>query len=122
MAEFLRLPRTPTGIWNLNIHLVVFGTATRVRYATQIQKRRVEGINFRPVGPKRVRVGQCVAVISAEWVYDRLLRQRATRLYAPVAGLQPRCRTCWGLTYQSRQQNNYKDSLGSVGRLGGHVA
>jgi hypothetical protein len=35
--------------------------------------------------------------------------QRATRLYVPVANLEPRCRRCWGLNYAS-QSWSYKAS------------
>jgi hypothetical protein len=28
--------------------------------------------------------------------------RRATRLYVPLSGLQPRCRRCWGLSYESK--------------------
>jgi hypothetical protein len=28
--------------------------------------------------------------------------RRATRLYVPFSGLQPRCRRCWGLSYESQ--------------------
>lgn len=35
---------------------------------------------------------------------------RCTRLYAPLRDLQPRCRRCWGLSYES-QQWNYKGLL-----------
>src|SRR5262245_54596721 len=41
--------------------------------------------------------------------------RRATRLYVPVNGLEPRCRNCWGLAYES-QSWSYKP----VGFLG-HV-
>jgi hypothetical protein len=36
----------------------------------------------------------------------------ATRLYVPTATSWAACRRCWGLTYQSRTQNNYKDGGG----------
>ncbi len=39
---------------------------------------------------------------------------RATRLYVPTAASWAACRRCWGLTYQSRTQNNYKDSGGGL--------
>jgi hypothetical protein len=108
-------------------------------------------------GRRRARVGQCVAILTAELVYDKLLRdgetfgpgyretlswrphgdpgprwdikaevlanavwrrgrlflrcpnceQRATRLYVPVVGLEPCCRRCWGLSYES-QSWSYK--------------
>jgi hypothetical protein len=35
---------------------------------------------------------------------DRL----ATRLYVPTKNAWPGCRRCWGLSYESRQQRNYK--------------
>jgi hypothetical protein len=103
-------------------------------------------------GPRRVRVTECAVVITAESVYDMLLRddpskvkpgarvrlettfgnvsvvvspnavwrrgrvflvcvhcdRRSTRLYAPLATSSLRCRRCWGLSYQSTQQYNYK--------------
>jgi len=108
-------------------------------------------------GPRRVHVGECAAVLTAERAYDELLRQesvirpgcrfvlgwtlpdstgirdvvaellpnavwrcgrlffrcgrcsrRATRLYVPTAGLEPRCRRCWGLSYQT-QSWSYKE-------------
>jgi len=32
----------------------------------------------------------------------------ATRLYVPTEGAGAACRRCWGLTYESRQERNYK--------------
>lgn len=40
--------------------------------------------------------------------------RRATRLYVPTATAWAACRRCWGLTYQSRPQNNYKDGAGGL--------
>ena len=40
--------------------------------------------------------------------------RRATRLYVPTATAWAACRRCWGLTYQSRTQNNYKDGGGGM--------
>lgn len=37
-------------------------------------------------------------------------RQRVTRLYAPLEASPLACRRCWGLTYDSRTRQNYKDS------------
>jgi hypothetical protein len=121
-------------------------------------------------GPRRARVGQCVAILAAELVYDKLIRdgekfgpgrratlawtpagvsgaswnieaevlpnavwrrgrlffrcpdcgRRATRLYVPVSGLQPRCRRCWGLSYDS-QSWSYKP-LAIFGQLLGPMA
>jgi hypothetical protein len=34
----------------------------------------------------------------------------ATRIYVPTADSWPGCRRCWGLTYESRQRRNYKDT------------
>lgn len=42
---------------------------------------------------------------------------RSTRLYVPTADAWLACRTCWGLTYQSRTLLNYKDSLWGRGSL-----
>ena len=44
---------------------------------------------------------------NAVWRRGRLFfrcprcERRATRLYVPVVGLEPRCRRCWGLNYES---------------------
>ena len=46
--------------------------------------------------------------------------QRATRLYVPVAGCEPRCRRCWGLSYVSRSWS-YKP-VGFFGRYFGTLA
>lgn len=37
--------------------------------------------------------------------------RRSTRLYAPAAGHQLRCRRCWGLTYESRAVWSYHGEL-----------
>jgi hypothetical protein len=36
--------------------------------------------------------------------------RQCTRLYLPLKTSSLRCRTCWGLTYSSRQYRNYKDT------------
>jgi hypothetical protein len=41
--------------------------------------------------------------------------QRCTRLYLPLADSWLACHRCWGLTYNSRTIQNYKDSLWSRG-------
>jgi len=54
------------------------------------------------------------------WRHGRMFLQcprcsrRATRLYVPTVTAWAACRRCWGLTYQSRTQNNYKDGGGGV--------
>ena len=54
------------------------------------------------------------------WRHGRVFLQcsrcsrRATRLYVPTATAWAACRRCWGLTYQSRTQNNYKDRGGGL--------
>ena len=54
------------------------------------------------------------------WRHGRVFLQcpqcsrRVTRLYVPTATAWAACRRCWGLTYQSRTQNNYKDSGGGL--------
>jgi hypothetical protein len=104
-------------------------------------------------GPRRVHVGECLAVLAAELVYHQMVcngdicapghraavtwtatpkkpravwsievevqanavwrcgrlflrcpacQRRATRLYVPREDLPPRCRRCWGLSYQSQ--------------------
>jgi|SRR5579872_1812347 len=44
-------------------------------------------------------------------------RQPATRLYVPTAAASPACRSCWSLTYESRQLYNYKN-VGALKQLG----
>ena len=61
-------------------------------------------------------------VENAVWRRGRLFfrcaacQRRATRLYVPVAGVQPRCRRCWGLSYESRSWS-YK-ATGFLAALG----
>jgi hypothetical protein len=63
---------------------------------------------------------------NAVWRRGRLFfrcprcEQRVTRLYIPLAGLEPRCRRCWGLSYES-QSWSYNAS-GGLGSLFGPVA
>ena len=63
---------------------------------------------------------------NAVWRRGRLFfrcprcERRATRLYVPVVGLEPRCRRCWGLNYES-QSWSYKPT-GFLGALLGPVA
>ena len=63
---------------------------------------------------------------NAVWRRGRLFfrcghcQRRATRLYVPVAGLEPRCWRCWGISYES-QSWNYKPT-GFLGALFGPVA
>jgi hypothetical protein len=53
---------------------------------------------------------------NAVWRFGRLfLRcptccQFVTRMYVPRSAAPALCRLCWGLTYESRQHRNYKDS------------
>jgi len=59
---------------------------------------------------------------NAVWRRGRLFlrcphcEQRATRLYVPIAALEPRCRRCWGLSYES-QSWSYK-ATGAFAFLG----
>ena len=46
-------------------------------------------------------------------------RRSATRLYLPREDSWLACRRCWGLTYSSRQDRNYKDRFSRFGRLFG---
>jgi hypothetical protein len=46
----------------------------------------------------------------------RCLR-RCTRVYVPLKTSWPACRRCWGLSYDSRQLLNYKDTLWGRGAL-----
>ena len=61
-------------------------------------------------------------VANAVWRRGRLFlrcpacRQRATRLYVPTLGLRPRCRRCWGISYES-QSRSYK-ATGFLAALG----
>lgn len=63
---------------------------------------------------------------SAVWRRGRLFfrcsecRRLLTRLYVPIAGLEPRCRRCWGLSYVS-QSWSYK-SVGFLGKALGPIA
>ena len=63
---------------------------------------------------------------NAVWRRGRLFLQcphcarRATRLYVPIANLQPRCRRCWGLNY-ALQSWSYKPT-GFLGGLLGPLA
>ena len=65
-------------------------------------------------------------VANAVWRRGRLFLRcprcgrRATRLYVPVIDVQPRCRRCWGLNYQS-QSWSYK-STGPLGPYFGPLA
>jgi len=43
--------------------------------------------------------------------------RRSTRLYIPTEHAWLACRLCWGLTYQSRTLQNYKNSLWGRGSL-----
>jgi hypothetical protein len=51
---------------------------------------------------------------NAVWRFGRLFLRcprcdrLATRIYVPTAESWAACRQCWGLTYESRQQRNYK--------------
>jgi hypothetical protein len=47
--------------------------------------------------------------------------RRATRLYVPVVNVEPRCRRCWGLSYES-QSWSYRPRAHFFGRLFGPVA
>ena len=55
---------------------------------------------------------------NAVWRFGRAFlrcprcKGRVTRLYIPSETAHPACRRCWGLTYESRQQGNYKTSGG----------
>jgi len=57
---------------------------------------------------------------NSVWRHGRVFLQcsqcsrRATRLYVPTATSWAACRRCWGLTYRSRTQNNYKDGAGGL--------
>jgi hypothetical protein len=57
---------------------------------------------------------------NAVWRCGRLFlrccgcRSRATRLYVPLAGLEPRCRRCWGLSYESQSWSYHGGWLAGV--------
>ncbi len=59
------------------------------------------------------------------WAFGRIFLtcpgcdRRATRLYIPLAGCRPECRSCWGLSYTSRTRVNYKRSGSSFWRAVG---
>ena len=52
---------------------------------------------------------------NAVWRFGRLFLhcptccRLVTRIYVPTTEAPPRCRRCWGLSYESRQHRNYKD-------------
>lgn len=61
--------------------------------------------------------GHLVSWVSIEnriWAYGRLFLRckrcdgRTTRLYVPKASCQPECRSCWGLTYDTRTRGDYR--------------
>lgn len=46
-------------------------------------------------------------------------KRLATRIYWFRGGASPACRRCWGLTYESRQERNYKGArVGFLATLG----
>jgi hypothetical protein len=57
------------------------------------------------------------------WRHGRLFFRRpkcsrlATRLYVPRVDMGAACRRCWGLTYESRQERNYKPRGSILGFL-----
>jgi hypothetical protein len=63
---------------------------------------------------------------NAVWRKGRLFflcprcQRRATRLYVPLANVEPRCRQCWGLSYVS-QSWSYQPT-GPLGAIFGPVA
>ena len=63
---------------------------------------------------------------NAVWRRGRLFfrcarcERRATRLYVPVVGAEPRCRRCWGLGYESQSWSYC--ATGFWGRLMGPLA
>ena len=60
---------------------------------------------------------------NAVWTHGRLFLKCprctgcCTRLYLPLSHSAIACRSCWGLTYNSRTLSNYKDSLWGRGSL-----
>jgi hypothetical protein len=60
---------------------------------------------------------------AASGIYGRIFltcdrcSRRCTRLYRPVEQAPLACRTCWGLSYESRTRFNYKDTLYGRGAL-----
>lgn len=62
---------------------------------------------------------------NAVWRFGRVFLRcavcgrLATRIYWFRGGVSPACRRCWGLTYESRQERNYKGSrVGFLATLG----
>src|SRR5204863_3725997 len=55
---------------------------------------------------------ECEVRPNAVWRFGRVFLRcpncgrLATRLYLPTADVEPACRRCWGLTYESRQRRN----------------
>jgi hypothetical protein len=64
------------------------------------------GVHIRATGGLPVEIE---VVPNPIWRKGRLFftcrgcRRRATRLYVPVEGVDPRCRRCWGLNYESQR-------------------
>jgi hypothetical protein len=60
---------------------------------------------------------------NAVWRHGRLFfrcprcTRLATRLYVPCDDTGAACRRCWGLTYESRQERNYRPSRSRYGPL-----
>lgn len=65
---------------------------------------------------------------NAVWRHGRLFfrcprcTRPATRLYVPCEDTGAACRRCWGLTYESRQERNYKAGRSFLGMALGSVA
>ena len=72
-------------------------------------------IRWRPDGSSETWVIDAEVRPNAVWKRGRLFlrcptcQRRATRVYVPVPDQEPRCRRCWGLSYQS-QTWTYKTS------------
>src|SRR5262245_20081797 len=55
---------------------------------------------------------------NAVWRFGRVFlkcprcQRGATRIYVPTREASAACRRCWGLTYRSTQERNYKPSRG----------
>jgi hypothetical protein len=61
---------------------------------------------------------------NAVWRFGRLFlrcpkcSRPATRIYVPAEDAEAACRRCWGLTYESRQERNYKAGRSPLAAIG----